>query len=157
MKTRDELEEERRSGADRKEASFIGTGGAILIVCGAVAIVLFLMFAPHGDKTQPLQNSSAPVAMDSLQCDRLIEIARRQGVVKGDRLGNRVRVDEARWTAMDGKAREALIGSVACAAYDGRGLASLDEGETVEIYGVQSRKRLATAGRTRDGAVFTTE
>ncbi|HEX7852729.1 MAG TPA: hypothetical protein VF503_03450 [Sphingobium sp.] len=155
MKTRDELERERRRGNEQREKSFIGMGGAIVIVLGGGAIGLFVMLADHVKPPPPVVASTVPVMTDSLQCDRLVQIFQREGIVVGDRVGNRILVDDKRWSALDSRKRLDLLQYVACAAFAGRGLDSLDQGEVVDVVSAASRKRLARAGRGKDGAVFT--
>ncbi|MFT3967445.1 MAG: hypothetical protein QM690_16345 [Sphingobium sp.] len=160
MKTREDLQRERSRNPERRETSFIGVGGALLIVLGGLGIWLFVTFADAG-KVDPKPRPAAAVTgtsvmTDSLQCERLIEISRREGLVKGERIGNRVIVDEKRWAALPKEKRIDLIQYLACATFAGRGLDALDEGERVQVYSGSPRKLVAEAGKSR-GAVFTLE
>lgn len=160
MKTRDELEEERRAGGDQKETSFIGVWGAIIIIVGALVIGLFLMFARDDEEAAepaPPLPAATPAVHDSIQCARLLEVSRRAGLVRGPLKASRVRVDDARWAALDAKARRDLIDSVSCAAFDGRSLDDLQQGERVEVQDAATGRLLTTAGVAANGAVIITD
>lgn len=155
MKTREEVERARtradRKPDQKKDTSVIGIGGAIFLILAAIGIYLFVTAqpdkAPSPDGLAPAV--TAPSLMsDSTQCERLIEISRRDGIVKGDRIGNRIRVDDRRWAAMTGEARTNLMQYVACAAFAGRNLDALDDGEMVIALSATTGKPVAKAGRT---------
>ncbi|CAN5133223.1 hypothetical protein BH10PSE13_BH10PSE13_11740 [soil metagenome] len=142
MKTRSELERERNQTADKKETSLIGIGGAILIVIGAIAIWFFVSATP--DEKKPVAVGKGEV-LTAVQCDRIIQLFRRDGIVKGERIGGRVNVDEKRWPLVQEENRRGLLNYVACAAFAGRSAAQLDPGTTVTVYGATSGKLLAKA------------
>ncbi|HEX7823103.1 MAG TPA: hypothetical protein VF463_21115 [Sphingobium sp.] len=151
IKTREEVERARKRADRKKETSIIGVGGAIFLVLAAIGIYLFITAQP--DKAPPAQPVTANAIMsDSTQCDRLVEISRRDGIVKGERIGNRIRVDESRWAAMTEEGRRNLLQYVACAAFAGRSLDALDEGEDAVAVSATSGKLVAKAGR--DGKVL---
>ncbi|MCE7797823.1 hypothetical protein LWE61_14825 [Sphingobium sufflavum] len=145
MISREDAERARKRADQKRDTSVIGIGGAIFLVLAAFGIYLFVTAQP--DEKPVVPYSSNMVMSDSLQCDRLVEISRREGIVKGERAGNRIRVDEKRWAAMTDEGRRNLLQYVACAAFAGRGLDALDDGETVVAIGAASRKVVASAGR----------
>lgn len=149
MKTRDDLERERAESAGKKERSLIGVGGAVLIVAGGIAIWLFVTSTP--DKTGP-QLASNPIGdRDSVQCERLVQLFRRDGIVKGARIGGRITVDEQRWRQTSEENRRGLLSYVSCAAFNGRGPDQLDAGAAVTVHAASGR---LLAKASRDGVVF---
>jgi hypothetical protein len=139
-------------GDEDKEKSLIGVGGAVIIVLGAVGIYFFVTAKP--DQKPVAAPEPVTLAMtDSVQCDRLVRIATREGIVRGERLGSRVNVDEQRWATLKPRDRQNMIEAVACAAYSGRSLDELGAQEYVLLYGVQSGKLLVKAGSHAGGVV----
>ncbi len=144
MQSREDAARARSRADKKKDSSAIGIGGAILLILAAIGIYLFVTARPDA-KAVPA-NPAGMTMSDSTQCDRLLEISRRDGIVKGERIGNRIRVDEKRWAAMTDDARRNLLQYVACAAFAGRGLDSLDKGENVIAVGAASGRLVAKAG-----------
>jgi hypothetical protein len=141
LKTPEDLERERREAEDKK--SPIGFAGAVIIVLGALAIYFFVNATPEKKAVDP----KAPAAMtDSVQCQRLVDIYARDGVVRGSRIGNRISVDKQKWTALADDARLNLLNYIACANYSGRNLEQLDSDEFVYVYSIDDGNLIAKAG-----------
>jgi hypothetical protein len=148
------LERDREEEEDEdEEKSFIGVGGAVLIVFGAVAIYFFVTAKPDQKPVAVPEPVTALSMTDSVQCDRLVRIATREGIVRGERVGSLVSVDEQRWATLKPRDRQDLMEAIACAAYSGRSLDELGAQEHVLLYGVQSGKLLVKAGSHAGGVV----
>lgn len=128
-----------------KEESFIGRTGALIIVLGAVAIYFFVTARPD---PKPVTGAPVAVLVDSVQCDRLVEVARRDGIVRGDVVGGRLFVRPAAWARLDKGRRHQLIEYATCAAYSGRPLESLLPEEALVVQAAGSGKVLAVGTRS---------
>lgn len=165
MKTLEELERERENAGEKQEKSYIGAAGAVIIVLGAAAIWFFVTAkpdaAPGADNaatpTTAATNvvsaaTSLPSIREPAECERLIGLYRRDGIVKGPRRGGRVAVDEQRWHGAEDYVRRSLIAYVSCAAYGGRDPDDLPAGAGVIVQSATSGTELAKADRS--GMIF---
>jgi hypothetical protein len=125
-------------------------GGAILIGAGAA------MFGSDAPQPAPV-SASVPAAkpLDDKTialCRRIIDTAKREGIVRDNPAPNRVNVEDLTWAMMPADDKRALLGAVGCLAFGKRQNDWGTLSEYTVAYGHRSGKRLAMA--SSDGYEF---
>lgn len=119
--------------------------------CGAVAGVAVLGFLAFlffsGEDTPPAAPATPVGAAVRQQCADVIDLAKKEGVVRDRPAANRINVDELRWAALPASTKTDVLKGLACDAF---GVQPDDLGamDYVVAYGFRSGKRLAMLGST---------
>lgn len=111
---------------------------AVIVVLGAVAIYFFVTAQP--DELPP-----RPVRLDPLNCERVVELEQRSGLIKARPSPSRIDVDEPRWARMTDDQRRLVLDNVACVAFEGHSLAQLDPALSVSAHSGSTGRLLTRA------------
>lgn len=124
-----------------------GTALAVLaILAGAGVWLLSGDDAPSAADT-PLPAPAVVVrpAHDPQQCQRVVSMAVKHGIVRAMPDTNRIDVDDGLWMLLPAKDKKILAIAVACQTFGGRSLEQLDADQYAVVYGYRSGRRLALA------------
>lgn len=135
MEQRPSIEERQRRDR-QKDGITAGLAGIILL--GAVAIYFFVTATP--DKGEPQSDRLNP-----MDCERIVAVEQQSGLIKARPSPSRIDVDEARWTRMTDDQRRLVLDTIACVAFDGRSLATLDPAQNVTAHSASTGQLLTRA------------
>lgn len=128
---------EERQRRDRQRDG-ITAGLAVVIVLGAVAIYFIVTARP--DELPP-----QPARLDPVDCEHVVELEQRSGLIKARPSPSRIDVDEPRWARMADDQRRLVLDNVACVAFDGHTLAHLDPALSVSAHSGSTGRLLTRA------------
>ncbi len=111
------------------------------------ALVAFFYVLPETpeQKAQKTARVSAPVN-DPVRCEKILNLAVRNGTIRERPEVDRIIVDEIRWTLMPASEKSVMMQMLLCSAFKGRSMVQVEPMDFVVAYGWQSGKRLALFG-----------
>jgi hypothetical protein len=120
----------------------LGTGIAIVLV-----LIFFGSMMPDSPEKKAAEVArSSPPVNDPAKCQKIIDLASRQGLVRERPSRERINVDERIWAATPASEKSVVMQMLLCSAFGGRDMTQVEPLDGVVAYGYHSGKRLAMFG-----------
>ncbi len=119
----------------------LNTGSGCLLAITAIGAMAWIATpAPAPIPAQQTRPANNPA-----QCEKLIAIASRQGLVRGRPALDRINVEDRIWRIASADDKRVLMQALACASFGGRALSQLQPMQFVVAYDYRSGHRVAMA------------